>query len=149
MALQSKDQSNLHAIPTQLFDEKVWQKQQTTISNLLISIEQYCTSWMAISDIIEWSSPSADCRLFWQGAAPCGPFLHLICALRLFLTLYMRPVALSVRIAGSVCVSVSKLPKRLLNVGTKSAKNREKNHRRLRDHFRRIQFIIRRDNWWQ
>ena len=37
----------------------------------------------------------ADFRLIWQGAAPCGPFRHFICALQPFLTFHMRPVALS------------------------------------------------------
>ena len=63
--------------------------------------------------------------------APCGPFRCFICARRPFLFASLCP---------SVCVS--KLPKRLLNTGTKSTKNHEKIHRRLRDHFRRIRFII-------
>ena len=54
---------------------------------------------------------------------PCGPFPHLICALRLFSTLYMHPAALSdplymppaalsVHVSAfvcCVCVSVSRL----------------------------------------
>ena len=86
--------------------------------------------------------PSADSRLIWQGAVPCGPFRHLICTLRPFTKLYMHPLALSVHFSASVCVSVSKSPKRLLDASTKSTKNSEKIHRRLCDHFRRIQFKI-------
>ena len=37
---------------------------------------------------------SADSRLIWQGAAPCGPFRRLICALWLFSASYMCPAAL-------------------------------------------------------
>ena len=69
---------------------------------------------------------SADSRHIWQGAAPCGPFRRLTCALRPFSTHYMRPAALSVHISVSICVSVSKSPKRLLNASTKCTKNRKK-----------------------
>ena len=37
---------------------------------------------------------SADSRLIWQGAAPCGPFRSLVCALWPFSASYMRPAAL-------------------------------------------------------
>ena len=55
---------------------------------------------------------SADFRLIWQGAAPCGLFQRLRCALRPFSTLYMCPTALSDTLymclaAHSVCVSTS------------------------------------------
>ena len=85
---------------------------------------------------------SADSRLIWQGAAPCDPFRRLICVLWPFSMLYKRPAALSICISESVCVSASKSLKRLLNAGTKSTKNHEKIHRRLRDHFQRTLFII-------
>ena len=58
----------------------------------------------------------------------------------------------SVRVSVSVCVcmwSVCKSPQRLLNAGMqrveKGTKKREKIHRRARDHFRRIRFIISRE----
>ena len=89
---------------------------------------------------------TADSRLIRQGAAPYGPFPRFVCGLRPFSTLYMCPEALSVRISESVCVFVSKTPKRVFNAGTKSTKNHEKIHRRLCDHFRRIRFIIRGGN---
>ena len=58
---------------------------------------------------------SADSRLIWQDAAPCSPFRGLICSLLPFLTLYMRAMTLSVCISASLCVSVTKSLKRLLN----------------------------------
>ena len=102
---------------------------------------------------------SADSRLIWQGAAPCGPFQRLTCARQPFSMLYIRqadlsdplymcPAAHSVCVSTFVCVylSVCKSPKRLLNAGTqkvaKCTKNREKINRRSRDHFWRIRCII-------
>ena len=60
----------------------------------------------------KFATYSADSRLIWKVAAPCGPFRRLTCALRPFSTFYMDPAALSVRISTSVCVSVSKSPKK-------------------------------------
>ena len=59
----------------------------------------------------EWNR-SADSRLLWQGAAPCGPFQRLRCELRPFSILYMCPTAFSDSLymcpaARSVCVSTS------------------------------------------
>ena len=85
---------------------------------------------------------SADSWLIWQGAAPCSPFRHLICVLRTFSKLYMCPTALSVHISVSVCMSGSKSPKRLLNVGMKSTKKSWKNSQKVAWPFSKNLFII-------
>ena len=86
--------------------------------------------------------------LFGTLYAPCGPFS----------VPYMRPATLfqpslyapggpfCSRLWVRLCTCVSKSPKRFLNAGTqkvvKCTKNHEKIHRRSRDYFRRIRFII-------
>ena len=54
---------------------------------------------LAVKKINTEVKSSADSRFIWQGAEPCGPFRRLICALRPFSPLYMRPAALSVHIS--------------------------------------------------
>ena len=66
-----------------------------------------CQNFRILKMLLSVHNNSADSRLIWQGAVPCGPFRSLICTLRLFLMLYMRPAALSVRVSASVCACMS------------------------------------------
>ena len=65
-----------------------------------------CQNFRILKMLLSVHNNSADSRLIWQGAVPCGPFRSLICALQLFSTLYMcaRRPFLFASLSPSVCL---------------------------------------------